>query len=343
VGLPGAGGRAAQARARRAEGGERRALRSVGIGVATGSGAARFPQGDGPVPTCQAFTPTLVAPGADYLVGLDFTAYARGRVSATLTIVSDDTEEPSREVPLVAQRTLPCLVMTTESGGELVRPSSDPLVYGYTFPPLPFDVATPQTDDVVLLNCSHTRDVVLTGAVTQFDEGLSTTQLDLSAPRPLPPQGRLEFGIGLDIAAERDYAGTLTVQHDIDGMSPVQLQLSGRGLQENQCPESVITVVAPVQTDTTTGDVTVDMTTDDILRLRGIASGDPDGTTISYQCRFDQRPDGSTATLSPSEVVADPLPLIDLPGTYVITLEVTDQWGLATCAPASITVNVSAP
>ncbi|MBN1763645.1 MAG: PASTA domain-containing protein, partial [Sedimentisphaerales bacterium] len=78
---------------------------------------------------------------------------------------------------------------------------------------------------------------------------------------------------------------------------------------------------------------------DDMVKLDGSASSDPDGDDITYQWAFESVPQGSMVMLSDPFVV-DPCFVPDLPGTYDIQLIVND--GDLDSAPDTVTVQAQA-
>lgn len=100
---------------------------------------------------------------------------------------------------------------------------------------------------------------------------------------------------------------------------------------------------AAPSTPTPTANATADNTrvaAGQTVTLDGSASTTPNGGTITYQWRVEQRPDGSTAELTtPTAVRASFTP--DLPGNYLISLAVND--GRAGSTASQITLTVSNP
>ena len=77
-----------------------------------------------------------------------------------------------------------------------------------------------------------------------------------------------------------------------------------------------------------------------LVTLNGSGSHDVDGDTLTYQWTLESRPQGSTATLlNPS--FAQPTFIPDIPGTYVVTVVVSD--GKVFSTPDIVAIGVQAP
>ncbi|MCI5207355.1 MAG: hypothetical protein D3910_00835 [Candidatus Electrothrix sp. ATG2] len=74
------------------------------------------------------------------------------------------------------------------------------------------------------------------------------------------------------------------------------------------------------------------------ITLNGKTSSDPNGDALTYQWRLLAKPAGSKATLSASAKEKTKL-VCDKGGTYRVSLEVTDRWGLRS-SPKTITLRV---
>ena len=72
-----------------------------------------------------------------------------------------------------------------------------------------------------------------------------------------------------------------------------------------------------------------------LVHLNGSASYDPDGDNLKFQWNLSYRPAGSMASLSNPSAIA-PTFLVDLPGTYVAQLTVTDSHNLTSNATVTI-------
>jgi hypothetical protein len=86
----------------------------------------------------------------------------------------------------------------------------------------------------------------------------------------------------------------------------------------------------------------LDATAGALVQLDATGSSDPDGDLpLSYQWSLDEVPQGSSALLSSATSAQPTLPL-DLPGIYSLTLIVKDATGLASFAPARLSIEALA-
>ena len=153
---------------------------------------------------------------------------------------------------------------------------------------------------------------------------------DLSQDPPFRPS--VNVPVVFFPEAEQAYTGTMVIEGNDPQQPVVEVPLRGRG-SLNQCP------VASVEQD----EVTVRPL--DVVTLDGSLSTDedgPDGRPVAYEWIVVERPEGSTAT--PVERLSNPLRpaeggpadqtstpgavfFVDLAGTYVLELVVTDSDG----------------
>jgi chitinase len=80
------------------------------------------------------------------------------------------------------------------------------------------------------------------------------------------------------------------------------------------------------------------VTVNTMVTLDGTGSSDPDNDPLAYLWQIQDKPDGSTITLS-STTAGKPTFVPDKEGDYVFALTVTDSNGATATATATITVN----
>jgi hypothetical protein len=78
------------------------------------------------------------------------------------------------------------------------------------------------------------------------------------------------------------------------------------------------------------------------VQLDGSASSDPDGDAITYSWSILFKPSGSTASLSSAGIV-DPTFVVDVAGTYVVQLTVSDSHGNVSLATVEVTTDKIPP
>ncbi len=129
-----------------------------------------------------------------------------------------------------------------------------------------------------------------------------------------------------------------TFTPDVSGSYGVRLLVSD-GILDSEPAFATIVVNSPPVADAGP-DQTVDAGS--AVSLDGTGSWDPDGDLLDFAWSFASHPFGSDAELSDT-TVAQPSFLADVPGTFVLSLVVSD--GIATSAPdqVSVTVRQGAP
>jgi len=141
-------------------------------------------------------------------------------------------------------------------------------------------------------------------------------------------------------ATEGPDGGQLRVRTDTPGAEEVQVLLFGRG-SNNACPRALAEArVAGALEWTESGQ-------EDPLRilplatleLRGDGSQDPDGEIARWQWAVIERPEDSRSQVAPHASASNPSLFIDLAGRYVIELQVFDDRGLPSCAPAVVVLD----
>lgn len=144
------------------------------------------------------------------------------------------------------------------------------------------------------------------------------------------PAGSTAALTGVDTARpsfEADQAGDYVVELIVNDGS------------EDSAPDNVVVTVAAANA-VPVADAGNDQTVvaGDSVALDGAASSDADGDSLTYQWRFVSVPDGSQAALQGEDTVA-PTFQADLPGSYVISLLVSD--GEATSESSRVTVTAT--
>ncbi|MBL7252020.1 PKD domain-containing protein [Alloalcanivorax marinus] len=142
------------------------------------------------------------------------------------------------------------------------------------------------------------------------------------------PAGSTAALTGVDTARpsfEADQAGDYVVELIVNDGS------------DDSAPDNVVVTVAAANA-VPVADAGNDQTVvaGDSVTLDGAASSDADGDLLTYQWRFVSLPDGSQAALQGEDTVA-PTFQADLPGSYVISLVVSDEEATSEAARVTVT------
>ena len=99
-------------------------------------------------------TTTVLETNEDLVIDLTYTPVAPGTDRGTLTVLSDDPDQPEVEIALTGNDPTPCLDV-----------SPNPVDFGEA------TAGAPQAQEVVMLNCSRTLSVDITGVMLTDDGG----------------------------------------------------------------------------------------------------------------------------------------------------------------------------
>lgn len=183
-------------------------------------------------------------------------------------------------------------------------------------------------------------DVVLNGTGSSDPDGDPLTHGWLMTSRPPGSAAALSSANGTATALRPDVLGnyvvTLTVT-DSRGAKSVRTTVVE---VNNRRPVAQITTNATPLALPSAPNVRLPLGTE--VTLRGSASTDADGDTLSYAWSVDARPAGSTALLSAGNV-ADPRFTADQEGSYIFRLRVTDSAGAFSERTIGIDVGTHAP
>jgi len=289
--------------------------------------------------------PATLRPGVDVVdretmvLLVHYTPNRIGGADGKLRIESNDPNNQVYEVDISASSIKPCI--------EILPADAD---FG--------DVAIGESKELALdlTNCGNAPLVITEASLVDPGEGTSEDFHIHSAPGGLDCAGgdttcTGEITIGeastetlvlqYTPGEEGPDGGRLYLNTNVPGKEDLEVLLFGRGTT-NTCPVAVGQArIAGSDTwdlfpDTEHQLVTIPLKT---LELRGDNSDDPDGAIDSYQWTVVERPDDSTAQLSPHEAHPNPTFFLDLAGTYVFELQVVDNKGLPSCQNARVVVD----
>ena len=190
------------------------------------------------------------------------------------------------------------------------------------------DVGKSETKSITLENCSSTRPVDIGWAtITAGDKNVFRVRQS----GVIKPQTSMDVDVTFAPARAKTYAAQLTIATDVPGKSKVVFKLTGNGQKDEKCPTPEIRVSDGSGKTSKKSLTTRPLRT---LRLDASESTAAQGHIDSYRWSVVEKPKLSTTRLTPSKSVEKPKLLLDLAGTYKIALEVTDNKGTTSCAPA---------
>lgn len=180
---------------------------------------------------------------------------------------------------------------------------------------------------VNLRNCSPSARATIDD-VTVSGEGFETTW-SVEGPFVLAAGDTVQVRARFSAGGPGMYSGEMKLS---TSQGPREFPLEAS--VENRCPVAIAngsTEERPPSTELQTIPLTE-------VQLYGDESYDPDGDLLRYEWSLVESPPNTSARMTPSADAANPTTFIDLAGTYVYELKVTDEYGLESCESAEVKV-----
>jgi hypothetical protein len=229
---------------------------------------------------------------------------------------SNDPDENPFVMEISANGADPCITVTNEDG----------LDFGPSF------IGDTSQRTMTITNCSPTQDLEISGIA--LAAGSEDTFFLEDGTIPVFPvaigiEGTLSFVVSYAPTTEAQNMGALEILSNDEAKSPLAIPLSGSGTFD-QCP----TAIATGQVESLPPSSNIDTGVLETLQLDGSASNNGAAGT-RYQWSVIQRPTDSVAQISNS-AVARPTFFVDLAGLYKFQLDVFNENGTQSCAPATV-------
>lgn len=264
-------------------------------------------------------TPLEVAPGETALLSVSYAPSGPEPASAELTLFSNDPAAPEgTRVPLSANSGGPCIAVAPRKvafGGRQVGRQAAETVTITSCGDEPLVIS----QIAVAAGGSESVGVSTAGTVMNLAMGATTTFGVTYAPSEVAL-------LDADGNPVRETAQVSILSNAF--LADTRLDVSGFGTNP-ACPTPVITSAEGLEV--------VPQTT---LHLSAGASTSGAGDVTRWRWEVEQ-PVGSQSRFEPSAEVRDPTFEVNVAGTYVFRLRVTDASGAASCAAASMTVAVT--
>jgi hypothetical protein len=206
---------------------------------------------------------------------------------------------------------------------------------GYDFGVSPLDRSNRKT--IIVENCSGTSALRISkAAITDSDNGAfkigETNFAQRAKPLNIAPRESVRLVAVFTPDDKRMYRGVLEINNNSENSPDLEIDLTGRG-DKNDCP----TAVARARIGSTGTFDRRDITAAPLstIHLNGWLSSAPGGSVKKYEWSLIQKPEDSTAELSPTRSGPTPRLKLDLAGTYTVELKVFDGAGQSSCGDRS--------
>lgn len=191
-------------------------------------------------------------------------------------------------------------------------------------------VGNAATQVVQIENCSETVPLTINAN--------ATAPITLLAPNRIEPGqvGDVQIVFSPTIAGQ--FAAQVPIQTSAGALV---VSATGFGVNpDNLCPTARITAgIAP----TLSAVSPLNVPTGSLVTFSGLSSSAQQGTIATYSWALVNKPAGSAAMFSGPNTQSDVELLTQTAGLYVVELTVNDSFGLVSCMPARLNVQVSAP
>ncbi len=254
-----------------------------------------------------------------------FNPVSSAPTSAELIVFSNSGSGPMHTIELIGNTAVACATTNVV----------ERLEFGDT----PVDDSREKT--VIVENCSSDTDLEFEDVLVcaNFDGNCAETDvfsIDAAAlPSTLSPGATAQIPVTFSPNDETLHTATLRISTNDSSQPLITIPMRGQGV-DVLCPTAVPEVRVDDSTPWATQLETRPLT---VVELRGTNSNAL-GSIVGYEWTVVQRPEGSTARLSREPSFALNSILVDVAGTYVVELTVTDDAGIASCgAPARVEID----
>lgn len=284
------------------------------------SSGAPSPSDDEPISTVEGAS---IAPGDVVDLRVYFEPQDNQPEEGQLVIFSDAPDNSQTTVELTGNAGTPCLGLSHESSIQFGVSSTDQTA----------------TQTISVENCRPGGADLTIDDISVTDDGGGAYRVtglpgDLTSGGSYTLEGseRLSFVVEFSPSARKSYAGELSISSNDPARADHTVDLLGEG-SDNQCPNAVVSGSVKGQGQSGTQISTPPLET---IELDGSGSSDPDGSVQRYEWSIIDRPQDSTAQLTPSASVEQPELFLDLAGDYTVELVVYDDQGTRSCGSRAL-------
>jgi hypothetical protein len=191
-------------------------------------------------------------------------------------------------------------------------------------------VGNSATQVVQIENCSETVPLTI--------NAIATAPISLLAPNSIEPGQVGEVQIVFSPTVSGQFAAQVPIQTSAGALV---VSATGFGVNpDNLCPTARIAAgIAPGLSAVSP----LNVSTGSLVTFSGLSSTAQQGTIATYSWALVNKPAGSAAMFSGPNTQSQVDLSTQAAGLYVVELTVNDSFGLASCVPARVNVQVSAP
>ena len=273
-----------------------------------------------------------VAPGGGFKLRIWFQPEDASPKEATMTIFSNDADSEKTKVKLSGNSKSACLGLSHEEEVGFGQSSTGSVA----------------TRTVTLENCRprNAKDLEIE-SIEVIDDGGGVFGLkEESLPGELNGkkhvivgESRSNFTVTFTPPEKKKYTGKLRIESNDPSRRKHIVELIGEG-SDNACPTALAEAKIEGSSRTKT---TINTLPLEKIVFDGSKSSDPDGSIDRYEWSIIERPEDSTARLTPNANAPKPKLFLDLAGTYKIELVVYDDKGAASCGDQAIVTLKAVP
>ena len=279
------------------------------------------PEDDKPVSEVEG---TSLQPGDSVDLRVYFEPEDNAAEEGKLVVFSNDPDQGEKVIKLLGNSGSPCLGLSHQNEVNFGVSSIDQTA----------------SKTVTVENCrSRAEDLKLEGVEVTDDAGgvfsVSKSSLpgDLNdAAYVIEGDDRANFVVEFEPKKKETYEGTLLVKSNDPSRRMHTVKLIGKG-SDNQCPEAIAKASVKGNENQRAEIETLPLET---IKFDASDSSDSDGSIERYEWSIIERPQDSTARLTPSSSVEKPELFLDLAGDYKVELKVYDNRETASCGNRAI-------
>jgi len=275
--------------------------------------------------------PVTLEPGKSLTVRGWFEPEDNNPEDATLTIFSNAPEGRTK-ITLIGNSKAPCLGLSHEEKLEFEKSS----------------IGKVARETVTMENCRpqsqkqlEVKNIEITdddGGAFGLEQSSLPQEIQDGNSFELAGGDRKSFRVTFTPQSQDSYQGELLIESNDPTRTEQTIELTGSGT-DNECPSAVAEGKVKGTNRTKTSINTLPLET---IVFDGANSSDPDGSVKRYEWSIIDRPEDSTARLTPNSNVEKPKLFLDLAGTYRVELVVYDDEDIASCGEQQAIVEISA-